>query len=337
MKATHALPWMLLAAGLLSVPHAQAAAPSPDDTINLARSTLQADRQAVITEALQLTDTESKAFWPLYQEYRAEMDKVGDGLLNLVREYAASYPNVPDDRAKQMLKEFNDLEKKLVNARTSYLKKFAKVLPAPKNLRFAQVETRLDLALRLQLAAEIPLVPIEGRMMPSTAQAVSRTEGVPGGTAIQTVELRAKVAAVDKGARKITLVTADGIKKTVKVGPEAVNFDQIQVGDQLKIKATQQLVVQMAKPGESTEDGRAAAVLLAPVGAKPGGVAAETTRVTATVTALDAGNHTATLRFEDGSTGTFPVRPDVDLGQRRVGEKVVFLLTEMVAIAVEKP
>jgi hypothetical protein len=31
------------------------------------------------------------------------------------------------------------------------------------------------------------------------------------------------------------------------------------------------------------------------------------------------------------------VRDDIDLSQRKVGEKVVFLVTEMIAISVEKP
>jgi hypothetical protein len=47
-------------------------------------------------------------------------------------------------------------------------------------------------------------------------------------------------------------------------------------------------------------------------------------------------NHEATLRFEDGSTKTVAVRPDVDLGQRKVGETVVIRITEALAINVEK-
>jgi len=64
---------------------------------------------------------------------------------------------------------------------------------------------------------------------------------------------------------------------------------------------------------------------------------AETVQVTATVTAIDQTNRTATLQFEDGSTKTLPVRDDIDLSQRKVGEKVVFQVTEMIAISVEKP
>ena len=78
-------------------------------------------------------------------------------------------------------------------------------------------------------------------------------------------------------------------------------------------------------------------VALAPKGAKPGGVVAQVTQVTASVVAIDHAKHTATLRFDDGSTKTFPVREDIDLSRHKVGERVVFRVTEMIAISVEKP
>jgi hypothetical protein len=337
MKTSRKYSLILLTTGLLGWQHAYAATPAEQDPIAVARSVLKSDRRAVVTEALQLTQAEAGKFWPLYDQYRAEMDPVGDGLLKVVREYAKYYPEVPDDRAQELLKNLVALEKKQVATRETFLKKFGKVLPAAKTLRFAQVENRMDLLLRLQLAAAVPLVPIEGRLSPDRSSSVIYEPGTPGGVAVQTSELTATVAAIDQANRKLTLISPEGIKKTVKVSPEVVNFDQIRVGDQLKVLATQQLVIQMAKPGGSADDGGAALVALAPEGAKPGGVVAGTTQVTATVKAIDPQKHTATLQFEDGSTQTFPVRKDVDLTQRKVGEQVVFRLTEMVAIGVAKP
>ena len=151
---------LLVTIGLLSVPFQPALGQNVEDKIEVARSVLKADRQAVVASALQLTEKESQAFWPLYRQYRADMDKVGDGLMKLVQEYAKAYPDVPEDRAKQMLKDLGDLEGKLAATRASHLKKIGKVLPAAKTLRFAQVESRLDLAVRLELASAIPLVPL---------------------------------------------------------------------------------------------------------------------------------------------------------------------------------
>jgi len=162
-------------------------------------------------------------------------------------------------------------------------------------------------------------------------------EGVPGGVAVNTVEMSARVTAIDTSNRKVTLLGPKGNTFTVKVAPEAVNFDQIRVGDLVNATLTEELVVYLDEEGASAPDGSAAMVALAPKGAKPGGLMAETTQVTASVTAIDQTGRTATLQFEDGSSKTFHVRDDIDLSQRKVGEKVVFQVTEMIAISVKKP
>ena len=112
---------------------------------------------------MKLTEQESSTFWPTYRDYRAGMDKVGDGRMELVLEYADLYPDVPEDRAKAMLKKYTALEAKAVDVRNKYLKKLNKVLPASKVLRFAQLENRLDLAVRVQIAATIPLMPSDAK------------------------------------------------------------------------------------------------------------------------------------------------------------------------------
>ena len=88
---------------------------------------------------------------------------------------------MPEERAAQLLKGYVSLEKELANSRASYLKKFAKVLPASKALRLAQMENRLDLALRLQLASAIPLSPIEGRLIGQMSGAAIFAREFPAG------------------------------------------------------------------------------------------------------------------------------------------------------------
>lgn len=173
---------------------------------------------------------------------------------------------------------------------------------------------------------------------PPPAEAGSATfkEGVPGGVFVNTVDVSARVTAIDTANRKVTLLGPDGEKFPVTVGPEAVNFDQLRVGDLVNVTVTEELVVFLDEEGASVPDGTAAMVALAPKGAQPGGLVAGTTQVTGTVEKIDSTSRTATLKFSDGSAKTFPVRDDIDLSQRKVGEKVVFQVTEMIAISVEK-
>src|SRR6266436_10113899 len=109
---------------------------------------------------MELTEKEGARFWPLYEEYRNKMGKITDDRLKLVRDYAKLYPTVPDEQAKQMLDTYTRLQRKQVDKRAAYLKNFARILPPAKALRFAQVETRLDLFYQLQLAAAVPLTPL---------------------------------------------------------------------------------------------------------------------------------------------------------------------------------
>jgi hypothetical protein len=145
------------------------------------------------------------------------------------------------------------------------------------------------------------------------------------------------VTGIDRATRKVTLVTKDGTKTSFKAGPEVANFSQIEVGDQVKATVTEQLVVFVRKPGEPSGDGAAAVVALAPPGAKPGALLANTEEITAKVKPMHMKRRKATLLFPDGTTHTFKVRNDVDMSKHSVGDEVVFRTTEAMAISVEKP
>jgi len=154
----------LVIAGVLAmVPDPRAIAQTVQDEIAVSRDEFKAGRTASVAEAMQLSEEEGKAFWPLYRDYRTAIEKINDGLLVLVLEYADVYPNVPEDRAREMLKDYAALETKRLDTRTAYLRKVAKTLTAAKALRLAQVENRLDLLVRQQMASAIPLVPARAK------------------------------------------------------------------------------------------------------------------------------------------------------------------------------
>src|SRR6266568_2254929 len=77
----------ILLAALLTFCVQLASAQNVMDEIEVARGALKADRKIVIAEGMQLTEKESSAFWPIYREYRAAMDTVADGRVELVLEY----------------------------------------------------------------------------------------------------------------------------------------------------------------------------------------------------------------------------------------------------------
>ena len=51
----------------------------------LTRKVIETRRQAIVTEAMNLTEAEGRGFWSLYRDYRAAMDKVQDRSGDLLR------------------------------------------------------------------------------------------------------------------------------------------------------------------------------------------------------------------------------------------------------------
>jgi len=185
-------------------------------------------------------------------------------------------------------------------------------------------------SLVLIMGSSVPVYPVEESIQ------ITAEEGVAGLSVVETVDMSAKVITIDAENRKLKLLRTDGKEITVSLGKEAVNFDQIKVGDMVSATVAEELIVSVNKQGVSTEEGAAGIIATAPKGQKPGAIMAETFVVTAKVVEIDQDKRTATIQFKDGKTKTIAVRDDIDLSKHKIGEQVVFQITEMIAIKVEK-
>jgi len=157
-----------------------------------------------------------------------------------------------------------------------------------------------------------------------------------GVVVVDTLTITATVKAIDAASRKITLVAPNGAKTVYQAGSEAVNFDQIKVGDQVKAVVTEEVAVFLGK-GATPDAMGATTVALAPVGAKPGGVIVNTEQVTVMVTAVNVGGREVTLQLPDGTSKTVKVNDKVDLSKVRPGDDVTAQVSEGLAISVTKP
>jgi hypothetical protein len=169
------------------------------------------------------------------------------------------------------------------------------------------------------------------------ASSAAATPGQVGGVQTTTITLHAEVTAIDHTKRQVTLRDAQGHQQTLEVGPDAINFNQVKVGDQVMVRMVEELAVfALDKNATAPTDGAAALIAGAEKGALPAALIAGTVEVTGTVTAIDLQAHSATLRFADGSSKLVKVRKDVTLREDMVGREVVFRLTRAVALQVER-
>ena len=151
--------WLLLAlAGmaLAATASAQVTAEVRKE-IELTRKAIQTERQSIVGQAMELTDEESEPFWRLYRDWRAKVAGLGDRELKLIENFADSFESLSDEQAKEMLDEWISVDKAELKLRQEYIKKFRKILPQKKVMRFFQLENKMDAVINFELAGTIPL------------------------------------------------------------------------------------------------------------------------------------------------------------------------------------
>lgn len=162
----------------------------------------------------------------------------------------------------------------------------------------------------------------------------ANAQPVEGAIEAEVVKASFTVDAIDATKRTVTLKNADGATRTVKCGKEVVNFDQIKVGDKVTVAVMESIAVVVRAKGGPPNAGEGVAVALAPKGAKPGAIMAETSEITAKVDAVDATKRTVTLEGPLGKQRTFRVGPKADLSAIKKGDDIVLRVTDALAIEV---
>jgi hypothetical protein len=118
---------------------------------------LQTDRRGVIADNLKLSDSESRAFWPIYDKYEADMKKVTDRRMAMLDKYATEYDTLTDAQADELLKARYGIDKDALAIKQKYAKQIQKALPSVKALRYVQLQDRIDVLLASNMFAIIPL------------------------------------------------------------------------------------------------------------------------------------------------------------------------------------
>jgi len=137
-----------------------AAAQNADaDNMRILRDKLMGDKKLIVAANMSLTDAESKAFWPIYDAYQAELHKINEQIGTLVTDYARAHNagKLTDARARALLDRYLDLEDAETRLKRSFARRLDKVLPGVKVARYLQIENKIRAIVKYEIAGEVPL------------------------------------------------------------------------------------------------------------------------------------------------------------------------------------
>jgi hypothetical protein len=135
--------------------HAQNTGLASDEQILIKQ--VNTDKKAVYAANLGLTEEESARFWPIYDEYEAKVKPLQDRLAANINNFAEKYDTLTEEDAAAILKEKMAIEKAREELKQKYTKKVEKALPPKKALRYAQLETRIQILIARDVYGLLPL------------------------------------------------------------------------------------------------------------------------------------------------------------------------------------
>ena len=141
-----------------TTPSGSTAQSSMDQNIQMLRQDIRSKKKQTVAANLQLTDAQATKFWPIYDQYTAELVKINDEKYAILKQYADEWGNMTDDQALSLTNRALAVEQRVTDLRIKYVPVFSKVVPGTTVATFFQIERRLQAVIDLQLAAQLPVV-----------------------------------------------------------------------------------------------------------------------------------------------------------------------------------
>ncbi|HEY2292768.1 MAG TPA: hypothetical protein VGM86_18860 [Thermoanaerobaculia bacterium] len=126
--------------------------------MEIVRDAIRANKKALVSANVTLTDEEAARFWPVYDRYQKQLAAVNDRFAKVLTDYAASFEDLSNEQALKLAKDYQTVEEDRLKVRRAYLAALEKVLPGRKAVRVYQIENKIDAVVRYDLATEIPVV-----------------------------------------------------------------------------------------------------------------------------------------------------------------------------------
>jgi hypothetical protein len=137
-----------------------AAQDKPADNMQILRDKIKADKKLVVATNMELTESEAKGFWPIYEQYQKDLQKINQRIAKVLDSYADDNrkKSLTDEKAKTLINEATAIDQAEANLKITYAPKLSKVLPVRKVARYLQIENKIRAVVKYDIASGVPLV-----------------------------------------------------------------------------------------------------------------------------------------------------------------------------------
>jgi len=126
--------------------------------LDLLRKDIRSKKKQLVAANLKLTDSEATKFWPIYDQYTAELIAINDKKFALVQNYADNWGKMTNEQSLSFIRQWLDMDILIAQLRQKYVPIVSQVLDGRKSATFFQLDRRMSMMIDLQVSSQMPLV-----------------------------------------------------------------------------------------------------------------------------------------------------------------------------------
>ena len=127
-----------------------------EEYIELLRTNVRQEKDQIMGAVMELDVDQAKKFWPIYEEYDAELTKLNKLRTANVLDYAQGYGQMTDAKADDLTQKGLNYQKERFDLLAKYYARVKESLGAIQAARFIQIENQLLMIIDLQIASFLP-------------------------------------------------------------------------------------------------------------------------------------------------------------------------------------
>lgn len=125
--------------------------------IELLKSDVKTGKKEIITAVMEFTEKESEVFWPIYNEFEHELEKLADQRLANIKDYSVYFDSMSNEKADELVKKSFDFFEDRQSLNEKYYNKVAKAISPSVAAKYIQVEHAIQLVLDINVLSNLPL------------------------------------------------------------------------------------------------------------------------------------------------------------------------------------
>ena len=90
------------------------------------RKDLRSKKKQIVAANMKLSAAVAEKFWPVYDQYTADLVKVNDTKYGLIKQYLQTYTTMTDSETDSYMKKWTSLDESVVELRQKYVPTFRK-------------------------------------------------------------------------------------------------------------------------------------------------------------------------------------------------------------------